>query len=131
VAPCPEPSADTASMDEPGPLATAPVPTQDVTAPSGVLGIVRASGRGSGASPADEAEPGPLRAAPPGDVRAVEEQLLRLEARLVAEADGDPAGQRDARRLMALSRARFRGATIQTFLPILIERDVRRRLSGG
>jgi hypothetical protein len=131
VAPYPEASADTAPMDESGPLATAPLPTQDRTAPSGVLGIVSPSARGSGTSPGDDAEPGPFRSALLGGAQAVEEQLRRLEARLVAEADGDPAGQREARRLMALSRARFRAATIQTFLPILIERDVRRRLSGG
>jgi hypothetical protein len=118
-------------MDEPGPLSTAPLPPQDGIAPSGVLETVLPSGGGSGTLPVGDVEWGPSRAAPPGDARGVEEQLRRLEERLVAEADGDPTGERDARRLMALSRARFRAASIQTFLPILIERDVRRRLSGG
>jgi hypothetical protein len=63
-------------------------------------------------------------------VQTVEEQLRRLEARLLAEAGGDRAMEQDVRRHLTLARARFASATIRRFLPILIEREVRRRLSG-
>jgi hypothetical protein len=69
-------------------------------------------------------------AAPLGGARSVEEQLRRLETRLLAEAGGDGAAEADVRRLLAQVRARFDDAPIRQFLPILIERDVRRRLSG-
>jgi hypothetical protein len=65
-----------------------------------------------------------------GGVQTVEEQLRRLEARLLAEADRDRAAEEDVRRHLALARACFGSARIRQFLPILIERDVRRRLSG-
>jgi hypothetical protein len=65
-----------------------------------------------------------------GGVQTVEEQLRRLEVRLLAEAGGDRAAEEDVRRRLALARARFGSARIRQFLPILIERDVRRRLSG-
>jgi hypothetical protein len=64
-----------------------------------------------------------------GGVQTVEEQLRRLEVRLLAEAGGDRA-EEDVRRHLTLARARFGSARIRQFLPILIERDVRRRLSG-
>jgi hypothetical protein len=66
-----------------------------------------------------------------GGARSVEEQLRRLETRLLAEAGGEAAAEADVRRLLAQARARFDDAPIRQFLPILIERDVRRRLSGG
>jgi 2'-5' RNA ligase len=62
-------------------------------------------------------------------VQTVEEQLRRLEARLLAEAGGDRA-EEDVRRHLTLARARFGSARIRQFLPILIEPDVRRRLTG-
>jgi hypothetical protein len=65
-----------------------------------------------------------------GGVQTVEEQLRRLEVRLLAEAGGDRAEEEDVRRHLTLARARFGSARIRQFLPILIERDVRRRLSG-
>jgi len=61
----------------------------------------------------------------------VEQQLLRLEERLVAGVQRDPAAERDVRRSFALARARFAGATVRTYLPILVERDVRGRFPGG
>src|SRR4051812_30422978 len=83
----------------------------------------------------DEARPPPAPRAP---VRAgffaaagtVEDQLSRLEIRLLAEAGGDPAAEQDVRRRLGVARARFAGATVRRFLPILIERDVRRQLDG-
>jgi hypothetical protein len=65
-----------------------------------------------------------------GRVQSVEEQLRRLESRLLAEAGGDPVMEQDVLRHMTLARARFGSATIRQFLPILIEREVRRRLAG-
>jgi hypothetical protein len=116
-------------MDEPGTLATAPLPVEEDMAPPGFLGAVRPTGLGSGTLPGEGS--GRSCAALLGGLHGVEEQLRRLEARLVAEAGGDPARELEARRLMALSRARFEAATVRTFLPILIERDVRRQLSGS
>jgi hypothetical protein len=65
-----------------------------------------------------------------GGVQSVEEQLRRLESRLLAEAGGDPVMEQEVLRHLTLSRALFDSATIQQFLPILIEREVRRRLAG-
>jgi len=59
----------------------------------------------------------------------VEQQLRQLESRLLAEADGDPAVQEAVRRHLTVVTARFDNATIRTFLPVLIEREVRRRLA--
>ena len=59
---------------------------------------------------------------------SVEEQLRRLELRLLAEADGDPAVERDVRRHLAELCARFETARVRLFVPILVEREVRRRL---
>lgn len=59
---------------------------------------------------------------------SVDEQLRRLELRLLAEADGDPAAERDVRRHLADSRTRFETARVRTFVPILVEREVRRLL---
>jgi hypothetical protein len=58
----------------------------------------------------------------------LEDQLGRLELRLLAEAGGDPAAEQEIRRRLDNARARFAGATVQTFLPILIERHVRRNV---
>jgi hypothetical protein len=50
--------------------------------------------------------------------------------RLLVELGGDRAVEQDVRRHLAHARARFASATVQRFLPILIEREVRSRLSG-
>ena len=60
---------------------------------------------------------------------SVDEQLRRLEVRLVAEAGGDPELEQRVRSELVQACARFDGATVRRFLPILIEREVRRRLS--
>jgi hypothetical protein len=72
----------------------------------------------------------PTRAGLLGGASSVEEQLRRLESRLLAEVGGDPAGEEDLRRHLTIARARFVSATVRQFLPILIERDVRRRLAA-
>jgi len=78
-----------------------------------------------------EAPPVPAPRRPPVDRGpSVDEQLRRLEQRLVAEAGGDAEAERRVRGELVLARARFDGATVQRFLPILIEREVRRRLCG-
>lgn len=66
-----------------------------------------------------------------GSAASVEEQLRRLELRLLAEAGGDPAVERDVRRHLAESCARFETARVRLFVPILVEREVRRRLRDG
>jgi hypothetical protein len=72
---------------------------------------------------------------PPPDVlgraASVEEQLRRLGLRLLAEAGGDSAVERDVRRHLAESCARFETARVRLFVPILVEREVRRRLREG
>lgn len=69
-----------------------------------------------------------MRAGLLGGTAAVEEQLRRLESRLLAEAGGDPAVERDVRRHLADSCTRFATAPVRHFVPILVEREVRRRL---
>jgi hypothetical protein len=59
----------------------------------------------------------------------VEDQLSRLEVRLLAEVVGDRVAEQDVRRRLDAARARFAGAKVRRFLPILIERDVRRQLT--
>jgi hypothetical protein len=61
---------------------------------------------------------------------AVDDQLRRLEARLLAEAGGDPDLEQTLRGHVAQARARFASATVRQFLPILIEREVRRLLTA-
>ncbi|MGY1753397.1 three-helix bundle dimerization domain-containing protein [Blastococcus sp. SYSU D01042] len=58
----------------------------------------------------------------------VDEHLARVEARLLAEVAGDPAAATAVRSHLAAARARFADATVRQFLPILVERDVRRRV---
>lgn len=70
----------------------------------------------------------PPRSAPPGGVLDVEEQLRRVELRLLAEVDGDPDAECAVRRILAESQARFATARVRQFVPILVEREVRRRL---
>ena len=63
-----------------------------------------------------------------GGIAAVDTQLERLEARLVAEAGGDPAIEQVVRRYLADSSARFAAARVRQFVPSLVEREVRERL---
>ena len=63
-----------------------------------------------------------------GGTATVEQQLRRLESRLLAEAGGDPVAEGDVRRHLADSCMRFATAPVRRFLPILVEREVRRRL---
>ena len=60
-----------------------------------------------------------------------EKQLGQLLSRLLAEANGDPATEWAVRQHLAASCARYATARVRDFLLILIERDVRRRLSGA
>lgn len=63
-----------------------------------------------------------------GGAASVEAQLRRLELRLLAEAGGDPAVESAVRRHLADSCMRFATARVRLFVPILVEREVRRRL---
>jgi hypothetical protein len=63
-----------------------------------------------------------------GGPAAVEVQLGRVESRLLAEAAGDSALAADVRRFLDDARLRFSAAPVRQFVPILIEREVRRRL---
>jgi len=58
----------------------------------------------------------------------VDEQLARLEARLMGEVADDPVASMAVRSHLAVARARFADATVTHFLPILVEREVRRRM---
>lgn len=58
----------------------------------------------------------------------VDEQLRRLALRLLAEVGGDPAAENAVRRHLDASFAVFATARVRQFVPILVERDVRRRL---
>ena len=60
----------------------------------------------------------------------VDDQLLRLESRLLAEAAGDAELEQTLRAHLAQARAHFAAATVRQFLPILIEREVRRLLAA-
>ena len=66
----------------------------------------------------------------PGGANQVDiaEQLRRLELRLLAEVGGDPAVESALRRHLDAACARFATARVLQFVPILVERDVRRRL---
>ena len=98
-------------------------------------------GPGSGTEP-DDCVPAGCTAAPgrPGTadsgegprllvgLLSVPEQLRQVEFRLLAEACGDPAAEREVRRYFAVACARFETARVRRFLPILVEREVRQRL---
>jgi hypothetical protein len=60
---------------------------------------------------------------------AVERQLERLEARLVAEFGDGPIAGWTMREHLAAARENYVGARVWNYLPILIERDVRSQLS--
>jgi hypothetical protein len=76
----------------------------------------------------DPVEPASERGACAGNRVDIAEQLRHLESRLLAEAGGDPAAETAVRRLLDASCARFATARVRQFVPILVERDVRRRL---
>jgi len=59
---------------------------------------------------------------------AVDVQLQRVESRLIALAREDTTLERDVRRYLAESCARFAAARVRRFVPILVEREVRDRL---
>jgi hypothetical protein len=77
-----------------------------------------------------EARSTPEDPAVPALHHSVDQQILRLEARLLAEADGDPDLEQTLRLHVAQACAHFASATVRQFLPILIEREVRRRLAA-
>jgi hypothetical protein len=106
---------------------------QPVHAESSVRSAGREDGQGGFSKGSDEEVPGYSQPWPawPERAQSVDGQLRRLESRLLADAGGDRAGQEDVRRHLALVRSRFETATIRQFLPVLIEGEVRRRLSGG
>ena len=85
-----------------------------------------------GAEGAPRLAPGPVAAHRDllAGAQSVDERLRQLEQRLLAEAAGDPHRERDLQAHLAHARARFASATVRQFLPVLIEREVRRRLAG-
>ena len=97
---------------------------------------------GSATEPGDDrvpagrtAAPGRLGTADSGEgprplvgLLSLPEQLRQVEIRLLAEACGDPAAEREVRRYFAVACSRFETARVRRFLPILVEREVRQRL---
>lgn len=61
---------------------------------------------------------------------SVDDQLARLEQRLLSEVGEDPDLQRRVLTELADVRSGFADATVRRFLPILVEREVRRRLAA-
>jgi hypothetical protein len=61
----------------------------------------------------------------------VEQQLRQVEERLLAEAEGDAAALLAVRSHLTAARALLANATVRQFLPILVEREVRRRMREG
>ena len=59
---------------------------------------------------------------------AVDRQLVRLAARLMSELGGGVVVERMVRNLLADARQSYAGARARSYLAILIERDVRRKL---
>ena len=82
--------------------------------------------------PADAAQPQDTRSPSQGGTSstsaAVDVRLQRVESRLIALAGGDATLERDVRRYLAESSARFATARVRQFVPILVEREVRDRL---
>jgi hypothetical protein len=93
---------------------------------------VIADGSVGSTPPADAAQPqdtrSPSQGAPSSTSGALEVRLQRVESRLIALAGGDPALERDVRRYLAESCARFATARVRQFVPILVEREVCDRL---
>jgi hypothetical protein len=69
----------------------------------------------------------PVQRRPPA-TDGVDARLEKLEGRLLAEVGDDPAAVLAVRSHLAAARARFAHATVREYLPILVEREVRRRL---
>lgn len=82
--------------------------------------------------PADSATSGlvPVQHRPAGP-DPVEAQLERLAARLVDEAADDPTAMLAVRACIEAARGRFADARVRQYLPILVERAVRRSLRDG
>jgi hypothetical protein len=96
-------------------------PVQDV-----IVDGFAGSGSPAEAPRADNISPSQDRV--PSAADAVDLRLQRVEARLIALAGGDAALERDVRRYVAESSARFATARVRQFVPILVEREVRDRL---
>jgi len=60
---------------------------------------------------------------------AVERQLERLEARLIAEFGSEPIAGRTVHERLIAARENYVDARVWTYLPILIERHVRRQFA--
>src|SRR3954467_14047736 len=104
----------------------APPPDDRTAAPASVTAPPHPAAPSSTARPPRGAASS--RARPVGGAATVDQQLRRLELLLLAEAGGDPAVEREIRQHMADACARFETATVRLFGPILVEREVRRRL---
>lgn len=57
--------------------------------------------------------------------------LARVEERLLAEFGGGPRHDAAVRDALAVACSGFEGSAIRRFIPILVEREARRRLGGG
>ncbi|SOC49543.1 hypothetical protein SAMN05660748_2271 [Blastococcus aggregatus] len=66
-----------------------------------------------------------------GSVDPVDAQLATLEARLLGEVEGNAMASMQVRFHLAAARRRFADARIREFLPILVEREVRRGMRTG
>jgi hypothetical protein len=93
---------------------------------------VIADGSVGSTPPADAAQPqdtrSPSQRGTSSTSAAVDVRLQRMESRLIALAGGDATLERDVRRYLAESCARFATARVRQFVPILVEREVRDRL---
>jgi hypothetical protein len=81
--------------------------------------------RGGNGRPVVAVQLGPVTTDP------VEEQLNRVAGRLLAETEGDAGAQQEVLRHLTAARERFAHATVRQFLPILVEREARRRMRDG
>ena len=62
--------------------------------------------------------------------RQVEQQLVDLESRLVAQYGDQGVNEGRVRAIVEQVRDRFANARIRTFVPILVERAARQELAG-
>ena len=62
--------------------------------------------------------------------RQIEQQLVDLESRLVAQYGGQGVNEGRVRAIVEQVRSRFANARIRTFVPILVERAARQELTG-
>ena len=63
-----------------------------------------------------------------GSADPVDAQLAKLEARLLGEVESDAVASMEVRFHLAAARRRFADARVRHFLPILVERVVRRAM---